>query len=114
MAKETNKGEIESICARVNKHASEKAAKANINLNWLWTIDFGLFWLYIYIHGLFGLFDAKFLTGFMIIIISFCSTCSKSMKSIKPNGNISKEWAKFLSFVWEKVLLYTKVKLSHY
>ena len=35
MAKETNKGEIESICARVNKHASEKAAKANINLNWL-------------------------------------------------------------------------------
>ena len=30
MAKETNKGGVESICARVTKHASKKVAKAEI------------------------------------------------------------------------------------
>ena len=30
-------------------------------------------------------------------------TCSQSAKSMKPNGNISMEWAKLFSFVWEKV-----------
>ena len=39
MAKETNKGNVESICAKVTKHASKKVAKAETNLNWLWTIE---------------------------------------------------------------------------
>ena len=33
MAKETNKGDIESICARVTKSASKKVANADIDLN---------------------------------------------------------------------------------
>ena len=39
----------------------------------------------------------------------YCGTCSKSTKSMKPNGNISMEWVKALSFVWEKVLFYREV-----
>ena len=38
---------IKSVCARVTKHASKKVAKAETDLNWLWTTDCGLFWLYI-------------------------------------------------------------------
>ena len=68
MAKETNKGDVESICARVIKHASKQVAKAEVDLNWLWTTDYGLFWLYIYIHEQFSLFDTNTyaLTVFMI------------------------------------------------
>ena len=33
MAKETNKGDVESICAKVTKHASKKVAKVEFNLN---------------------------------------------------------------------------------
>ena len=33
MAKETNKRDVESICAKVTKHASKKVAKAEANLN---------------------------------------------------------------------------------
>ena len=33
MAKETNKGDDENICARVTKHSSKKVAKAEVNLN---------------------------------------------------------------------------------
>ena len=33
MEKETNKVDIESICAKVTRHASEKVAKAKANLN---------------------------------------------------------------------------------
>ena len=39
MAKEINKGDIESICVKVTKDASKKVAKAEVNLNWLWTIE---------------------------------------------------------------------------
>ena len=35
MTKETNKGDVESICAKVTKHASKKVAKAEANLSWL-------------------------------------------------------------------------------
>ena len=71
MAKETNKGDIESICARVTKSASKKVANADVDLNWLWTIDYGLFWPYIYIHEQFSLFDTNtnVLTGFMISLL---------------------------------------------
>ena len=66
MAKEASKGHVKSICARVTKYASKKVTKVEVNLNWLWTMDYGLFWLYIYIHERFALFDTIILTGFMI------------------------------------------------
>ena len=46
----------------------KKVAKAEVILNWLWTIDYGLFWLYIHIHKRFSLFNTNtnVLTGFMI------------------------------------------------
>ena len=34
MAKERNKGDFESMCAKVTKHASEKVVKAEVNLNY--------------------------------------------------------------------------------
>ena len=74
MANETNTGDVESICARVTKPASKKVASAEVDLNWLWTVDYGwLFWLYIYIyiHEQFSLFDTNtnVLTGFMISLL---------------------------------------------
>ena len=39
MAKEANKGDVESMCAKVTKHASKKVVKAEVNLSWLWTIE---------------------------------------------------------------------------
>ena len=48
----------------------------------------------------------------LVSLLFSCSTCSKSTKSKKPNGNISTDWAKVLSFVWEKVLFYTEVTFS--
>ena len=33
MAKETNKRDVDIICARVTKHVSKKVAKAEVNLN---------------------------------------------------------------------------------
>ena len=64
---EINKRDIESMCTRV-RHASKKVLKAGINLNWLWTINYGLLWLYTYILERFSLFDTStnVLTGFMI------------------------------------------------
>ena len=50
MAKETNKRDVESICARVTKPASRKVGNAEVDLKWLWKIGYGLFWLHIYIH----------------------------------------------------------------
>ena len=63
-----NKEDVKSICARVTKPASKKVAKAEFDLNWLWTNDYGFFWLYIHIHDQFSLFcaNANVLTGFMI------------------------------------------------
>ena len=71
MAKKTNKGDVESVCARVTKSPSKKVANAEVDLNWLWTIDYGLFWPYIYIHEKFSLFDTNtnVLTGFMISLL---------------------------------------------
>ena len=80
-------------------------------LNWLWTIDYGLFCFYIYIRGRFSLFFYEFSHWFHDFSVS-CSTFSMSMKSMKPNGNISTESAKVLYFVWEQILFYTvKVKV---
>ena len=67
-----------------------------------WTIDYGLLWLYVYIHRRFSLFFISFLTGFMICSIS-CSTCSSSTK-----------WAKVPYFVWEKFYFIQKLKFLYY
>ena len=98
---EGSKGDAESICARVTKHVSKKVTKAEVNLNWLWTIDYGLFWLYIYlyIHGQFSLFDTNVLAGFMISLFLAGPVPRACTKNMKSNGNISTEWAKVLSFV---------------
>ena len=71
MAKETNKGGVESICGRLTKPASRKVANAEVDLNWLRAIDYGLFWLYIYIHKQIILFDTNtnVLIGFIISLV---------------------------------------------
>ena len=78
MARKTGKGDVESKCARIKKHASNKVAKAEVNLNhsrqknhvffthyvridW-WTIDYELFWLDIYIQEWLNLFGTNALT----------------------------------------------------
>ena len=73
-------------------------------------IDYGLFWLYIYIHERFSL--AYLMPIPMLSLFSwflYCNTCSKSTKSRKPSGNISAELAKVLSTVYEKLLFYREV-----
>ena len=73
-------------------------------------IDYGLFWLHIYIHEWFNL--AYLISIQMFSLYSwffYCSFFYKSTKSMKPNGNTSLEWAKFLSLVWEKELFYREV-----
>ena len=107
MVNKTNKGDVESIYARVTKLASKKVAKAEAMNIW---IDYGLFWLHIYINEWFSL--AYLIPIPMFSLFSrffYYSTCSKSTNSMKPNGNTSTEWAKVFSLVWEKVLLYGEV-----
>ena len=54
--------------ARVTKHTSKKVAKAEVNLNWLWTIVYALFWLYTVFISMndLSLFDTSILIGFII------------------------------------------------
>ena len=87
-----SKRDIQSISARVAKHVSEKVEKAEVNLSYSLWIDYNN-WLsivlnIIYVLGRFSLFYINFLTCFMIFSI-FCSICSKSTYSMKPNGNAS-------------------------
>ena len=45
-------------------------AKAEVNLNWLWTIEWlWIVWLYIYIHERFILANTNVLTVFMIYLL---------------------------------------------
>ena len=75
--------------------------------NW---IDYGLFWLYIYIHEQFSLAYLMPISMFSLFSwFLYCNTSCTSTKSMKPNGNISMEWPKVLSFVWEKVLFHREV-----
>ena len=77
--------------------------------NW---IDYGLFWLYINIDDWFSLTYLIPIPVFSLFSWFFyCSTCSKSTKSMSPNGNASTEWVKVLSLVLEKVLFYSGVKV---
>ena len=99
--------------SKSNKHASKKVAKAEANLNWLWTIELIMDCFdctFISTNDLASLFDTNtnVLTVFMMPLLHHL-LCSKSTKSMKANRNISTEWAKVLSFVWEKVLCYRKV-----
>ena len=54
--KGANKREVQSIYTKVNKHI-KKGGESWDWSNWVWTIDYGLFWLYIYIYEQFSLFD---------------------------------------------------------
>ena len=65
---EGSKWDVDNICVRVTKHTSKKVVKVEGNLDWLWTIDYGLLWLYIHTHERCSLFDANFVTIFMIFL----------------------------------------------
>ena len=77
-----NKGDVKSIRVKVTINTTKKVAKAAVDLNELWTFYYVLFWLYIYIHEQFSLFDtsANVLTDFMISLFLAAPTCSKSTK----------------------------------
>ena len=68
-----NKGDVEIKCARVTKHASKKVAKAEVNLNWLWTID-SFDYIFIpsddlaYLIPIFSLFYTNAFTGSMVFL----------------------------------------------
>ena len=100
MVKETSKEDVKSICVRVTKAASKKVAKVEADLNWLWTIGYGLFWLYINTQEQISLFGTiiNVLTGFIISSTIY----PLSTKSMKPNGNISKDSDKVFCFAWRK------------
>ena len=73
-------------------------------------IDYGLIWLYIYIHKWFSLACLIPIPVFSLFSWFFYgSTCSKGTKSMKPNGNIITEWVEVYSLVWEKALFYREV-----
>ena len=106
-------GSVESISARLTKYGSKKVPIAEVNLNCSLWID--------YKQLIMDCFDCIFIStedlAYFTLIFSpwfhdcsiSCSTCTKSTKSIKSNGNISKKWAKVLYFVLEKVLFYRQV-----
>ena len=114
MAKETNKRDFESMCARVTKVEYFFPLRTQ-KLIW---ID--------YEQLIMDCCDCIFISTNnlaysipipMFSLVSwflYCSTCSKSTKSMKPNGNISMEWAKVLAFLWEKVLFWREVKFSYW
>ena len=104
MSKEANTGDIESTCTRVTKPTSKKVTNAEVDLNCQWTFN----WLWIVLIAYLYPRAIYLIPIPMFCLVSwflYCSTCSKSTTNMKPNGNISIEWAKVLSFVWEKVLV---------
>ena len=50
MAKETNKENVRIICATLTKHVSKKVAEAEVNLNWLRTIEWIMDCLIVYLY----------------------------------------------------------------
>ena len=97
---------------KVTKHASKMVVK----LIWIdymnnWT-DYGLFWLYIYIHEQFSL--VYLMPVPMISLFSwflYCKTCSRVRRVWKLMGTSVRPFAKVLSFVWEKLLFYRVIGL---
>ena len=98
IAKGTNKGDVESICAKVTKHIKSRWRKLKL----IW-INYGQF--------IMDCFDYIFISTnnlvYLIPILMFslvhdfsisCSTCSKTTKSMRFLG---------------KVLFYTEVKFSY-
>ena len=101
---ETNKGDKYSICARV-KHASKNVLKAGINLSCLWTINYGLLWLYTYIHERFSLFDTStnVLTGFMI-----------SLFLAAPALRVRRAWNLMGKSVWNRIRFFLLLGIKYY
>ena len=56
IAKATNKEDVKSICVRIIKHARKRSRKSEISQDWLWTIAYDLFWLYIYMYKRFKVY----------------------------------------------------------
>ena len=108
--KETNKGDVKSMCAKVTKHikkGGESWSWSELTMNnWLWIV------LTVHLYPwIIQPIWCQYQCSRWFHDFSFsCSTDSKSAKSMRPNGNISTEWAKGFSFVWEKVVFYTEVK----
>ena len=112
MAKETNKGDVESICIRVTKPASKRWR----TLKFIW-ID------YEQLIRPIDCFDCILMStnnfAYLIPIPMFSlvswylhwAPAPRVRRAWKLMGNISMEWAKVPSFVWEKVLFYREVKL---
>ena len=72
--------------------------------------DYGLFWLYIYIHEQFSL--VYLLPIPMISLLSwflYCNTCSRVRRAWNLMGTSVRPFAKVLSFVWEKLLFHREV-----
>ena len=77
------------------------------------TIDYGLLWLYIYIHGRFSLFCISFLTGFTICSIS-CSTALEVRKAWNLTGTSVGNGQQFFILFGRKHYFIQKSKFSYY
>ena len=77
------------------------------------TIDYGLFWLYIYIYRGFFLFHISFLTGFMICSISW-GTCFKGTKSMSLMGTSVRNGKKLFILFGKKYYFIRTLKFSYY
>ena len=82
-----------------NEHASKYVAKAEVNLNWLWTIDYGLLSLHIWIHGSFSPFDTGVLTVFLFLCF---------LRHLLEEYEEHETWWKHQYRILAKVLLFVK------
>ena len=112
MAKETNKGDVESICTRVTKPASKRWR----TLKFIW-IDYEQLIRPIDCFDCILISTNNFAYLIAIPMFSLVSWYLRWAPAPRIRGawklirNISMEWAKVLSFVWEKVVFYREVKL---
>ena len=96
MAKESNQ-DVQSTSARVAKDTSKKVAKAEVNLNWSLWIDYNN-WLWIVL--------------ILYLYRFYCSTYSKSTKSMKPNTSVQ-NGQKFFILFGKKYYFIQKLKFSY-
>ena len=111
--KETNKGDVKSICAKEPKHASQKVVKAQANLKWLWTVYYRLFWLHTNIYRWFSQFDSNALTGFMISLFLAAPAPRRPRTWNLMGISVRGGFFLVLSFVWEKAFFHTEVTFSY-
>ena len=113
MVRETSRGDVESIRAKVTKHIKKGGE------SWSWSELTMNNWLclslilYLYRRKIKPIWYQYQCSHWFHDFLISCSIYSKSTKSMRPNGGISTEWAKVFSLVWEKVLFYTEAKFSY-